>query len=46
MVNHAINAHLLAARRRKQAERRAARELATAEARLAELFGDEGDDIA
>jgi hypothetical protein len=44
MVNHAIAEHLIRARRQKQAERKAARELAAAEARLAELIeGGSGD---
>jgi hypothetical protein len=47
MVNHAISAHLIRARRKKQAERKAARELAAAEARLAELLAaDSGGDVA
>lgn len=46
MVDHAISAYLIQARRKKQAERKAARELAAAEARLAELTGSGGDDIA
>ena len=48
MINHAISADLIKARRRKRdAERRAARQLAAAEAKLAELAElDGGGDAA